>query len=114
MLFPLFLPLPSIFARWMSPYALLSMRCALYIMLVDITSPVEIRNKYHFRADFNSQLDLVLKSEEGGDVSDFITNGEWFLLGKLSACCCTIIPIFKSPAKFVCGIFSFYCAVEIK
>ena len=28
------------------------------------------------------QLDLVLNSEEGGDLSDFITNGEWYLLGK--------------------------------
>ncbi|KAJ8955313.1 hypothetical protein NQ318_003406, partial [Aromia moschata] len=27
------------------------------------------------------QLDLVLNSEEGGDLSDFITNGEWYLLG---------------------------------
>nr|CAI5853039.1 unnamed protein product [Callosobruchus analis] len=30
---------------------------------------------------FFSQLDLVLNSEEGGDLSDFITNGEWYLLG---------------------------------
>ncbi|XP_024085259.1 neuronal acetylcholine receptor subunit alpha-7 isoform X2 [Cimex lectularius] len=28
-----------------------------------------------------NQLDLVLKSEDGGDLSNFITNGEWFLLG---------------------------------
>lgn len=28
------------------------------------------------------QLDLILKSDEGGDISDFITNGEWFLIGK--------------------------------
>ncbi|KAK9718867.1 Neurotransmitter-gated ion-channel transmembrane region [Popillia japonica] len=28
-----------------------------------------------------NQLDLVLKSEEGGDLSDFITNGEWYLIG---------------------------------
>ncbi|KAJ9576118.1 hypothetical protein L9F63_007005, partial [Diploptera punctata] len=27
------------------------------------------------------QLDLVLNSEEGGDLSDFITNGEWYLIG---------------------------------
>nr|XP_018900425.1 PREDICTED: neuronal acetylcholine receptor subunit alpha-7 [Bemisia tabaci] len=27
------------------------------------------------------QLDLQLKSEEGGDLSDFIPNGEWYLLG---------------------------------
>lgn len=27
------------------------------------------------------QLDLVLNSEDGGDLSDFITNGEWYLLG---------------------------------
>jgi len=30
------------------------------------------------------QLDLVLNSETGGDLSDFITNGEWYLLGKLT------------------------------
>lgn len=27
------------------------------------------------------QLDLVLNSEKGGDLSDFITNGEWYLIG---------------------------------
>lgn len=27
------------------------------------------------------QLDLVLNSEDGGDLSDFITNGEWYLIG---------------------------------
>uniref|UniRef100_A0A1B6CC32 Neurotransmitter-gated ion-channel transmembrane domain-containing protein n=1 Tax=Clastoptera arizonana TaxID=38151 RepID=A0A1B6CC32_9HEMI len=28
-----------------------------------------------------NQLNLELKSESGGDLSDFITNGEWYLLG---------------------------------
>ncbi|KAL3289864.1 hypothetical protein HHI36_023255 [Cryptolaemus montrouzieri] len=28
-----------------------------------------------------NQIDLVLNSEEGGDLSDFITNGEWYLIG---------------------------------
>nr|ACP31295.1 nicotinic acetylcholine receptor a6 subunit isoform XIX [Tribolium castaneum] len=28
-----------------------------------------------------SLLDLVLNSESGGDLSDFITNGEWYLIG---------------------------------
>ncbi|XP_070505039.1 neuronal acetylcholine receptor subunit alpha-7 isoform X3 [Chironomus tepperi] len=28
-----------------------------------------------------NQLDLVLNSDEGGDLSDFITNGEWYLIG---------------------------------
>ncbi|KAL5281536.1 CHRNA7.2 family protein [Megaselia abdita] len=28
-----------------------------------------------------NQLDLVLNSEDGGDLSDFITNGEWYLIG---------------------------------
>ncbi|KAL1492785.1 hypothetical protein ABEB36_010978 [Hypothenemus hampei] len=28
-----------------------------------------------------NQLDLVLNSETGGDLSDFITNGEWYLIG---------------------------------
>lgn len=33
-------------------------------------------------SNIHTQLDLILKSEEGGDISDFITNGEWFLIGK--------------------------------
>ncbi|KYM81935.1 Acetylcholine receptor subunit alpha-type acr-16 [Atta colombica] len=28
-----------------------------------------------------NQLDLVLNSQEGGDLSDFIMNGEWYLIG---------------------------------
>lgn len=28
------------------------------------------------------QLDLQLQDESGGDISSFITNGEWDLLGK--------------------------------
>ncbi|XP_072401927.1 neuronal acetylcholine receptor subunit alpha-7 isoform X5 [Diabrotica undecimpunctata] len=28
-----------------------------------------------------NQLDLVLNSPDGGDLSDFITNGEWYLIG---------------------------------
>ncbi|XP_017892843.1 neuronal acetylcholine receptor subunit alpha-7 isoform X1 [Ceratina calcarata] len=28
-----------------------------------------------------NQVDLVLSSEDGGDLSDFITNGEWYLIG---------------------------------
>lgn len=28
------------------------------------------------------QLDLQLQDEAGGDISSFITNGEWDLLGK--------------------------------
>ena len=28
------------------------------------------------------QLDLALKDEKGGDISSFITNGEWDLIGK--------------------------------
>ncbi|XP_024947813.1 acetylcholine receptor subunit alpha-type acr-16 isoform X2 [Cephus cinctus] len=28
-----------------------------------------------------NQLDLVLNSEDGGDLSDFIMNGEWYLIG---------------------------------
>lgn len=29
------------------------------------------------------QLDLQLQDEAGGDISSFVTNGEWELLGKL-------------------------------
>uniref|UniRef100_A0A182J3H7 Nicotinic acetylcholine receptor subunit alpha 6 n=1 Tax=Anopheles atroparvus TaxID=41427 RepID=A0A182J3H7_ANOAO len=28
-----------------------------------------------------NQLDLILNSNDGGDLSDFITNGEWYLIG---------------------------------
>lgn len=35
------------------------------------------------------QLDLVLNSEAGGDLSDFITNGEWYLLGEYFLFYCT-------------------------
>ena len=28
------------------------------------------------------QLDLQLQDEAGGDISSFVTNGEWDLLGK--------------------------------
>ncbi|KYN17440.1 Neuronal acetylcholine receptor subunit alpha-7 [Trachymyrmex cornetzi] len=31
--------------------------------------------------DFPIDLDLVLNSQEGGDLSDFIMNGEWYLIG---------------------------------
>ncbi|XP_031623467.1 neuronal acetylcholine receptor subunit alpha-7 [Contarinia nasturtii] len=40
-----------------------------------------------------NMLDLVLKSEEGGDISDFITNGEWFLLG---------MPGIKNTINYAC------------
>lgn len=30
---------------------------------------------------FHSQLDVQLQDEAGGDISSFITNGEWDLLG---------------------------------
>nr|ABJ09675.1 nicotinic acetylcholine receptor subunit 6 isoform VIII [Musca domestica] len=33
-----------------------------------------------------NQLDLVLSSEDGGDLSDFITNGEWYLIGTYFNC----------------------------
>ena len=32
---------------------------------------------------YHLQLDLTLQSEEGGDISNFNTNGEWDLLGML-------------------------------
>ncbi|KDR22512.1 Acetylcholine receptor subunit alpha-type acr-16 [Zootermopsis nevadensis] len=34
-----------------------------------------------------NQLDLVLNSEKGGDLSDFITNGEWYLIENMYQCC---------------------------
>jgi len=31
---------------------------------------------------YSLQLDLSMKDDEGGDLSSFITNGEWELIGK--------------------------------
>ena len=42
---------------------------------------------------FLFQLDLEMKSEDGGDLSNFITNGEWYLLGKLTIAQRTIIQL---------------------
>lgn len=36
-----------------------------------------------FNGMFMFQLDLQLQDDAGGDVSSFITNGEWDLLGKV-------------------------------
>lgn len=44
--------------------------------------------RLHFDMNLNKrffilfQLDLQLQDESGGDISSFITNGEWELLGK--------------------------------
>ena len=32
------------------------------------------------------QLDLALKDKNGGDISSFIMNGEWDLIGKILVC----------------------------
>ncbi|XP_066255084.1 neuronal acetylcholine receptor subunit alpha-7 isoform X3 [Euwallacea similis] len=40
-----------------------------------------------------NQLDLVLNSEAGGDLSDFITNGEWYLIG---------MPGIKNTITYAC------------
>ncbi|XP_066157966.1 neuronal acetylcholine receptor subunit alpha-7 isoform X4 [Euwallacea fornicatus] len=40
-----------------------------------------------------NQLDLVLNSETGGDLSDFITNGEWYLIG---------MPGIKNTITYAC------------
>lgn len=63
------------------------------------------------------QLDLVLKSEEGGDISDFITNGEWFLLGKFSLKSfpySTLASIFNNTYINFVGCWSFYFTLNLK
>ena len=35
-----------------------------------------------FVSDLFFQLDLRLNSESGGDISTYVTNGEWDLIGK--------------------------------
>jgi len=43
------------------------------------------------------QLDLTLQTEEGGDISNFNTNGEWDLLGK-------VFLFLSALTVFVCSI----------
>lgn len=58
------------------------------------------------------QLDLQLQSEDGGDISSFITNGEWDLLGKplslrwvqTERC---LIYFYLKPIKIYCRILIF-------
>ena len=37
--------------------------------------------KYRIKSYYIFQLDLALKDENGGDISSFISNGEWDLIG---------------------------------
>jgi len=39
---------------------------------------------------FHLQLDVQLQDEAGGDISSFITNGEWDLLGKFFVLLCIL------------------------
>lgn len=39
----------------------------------------------NFFFTFIFQLDLKLNSEKGGDISTYVTNGEWDLIGKSSS-----------------------------
>ena len=48
---------------------------------ITIVNPIFSSNEY---ASTLLQLDLALKDEKGGDISSFITNGEWDLIGKNS------------------------------
>lgn len=45
--------------------------------IISVQLPLPLQTK-----SMELQLDLVLNSETGGDLSDFITNGEWYLLGE--------------------------------
>lgn len=45
--------------------------------IISVNIPLPLQTK-----SMELQLDLVLNSEAGGDLSDFITNGEWYLLGE--------------------------------
>ena len=39
--------------------------------------------KYRIKSYYIFQLDLALKDENGGDISSFISNGEWDLIGNV-------------------------------
>lgn len=47
----------------------------------------DLSNDKYETNNFPIQLDLVLKDENGGDLSDFITNGEWYLIGEFILMC---------------------------
>ena len=60
------------------------------------------RNHEHHNVNFyqtedylvqNFQLDLKLKSDEGGDTSTYILNGEWDLIGRVGTVNCFLYPI---------------------
>lgn len=62
--------------------------------------------------NFPIQLDLVLKDEAGGDLSDFITNGEWYLIGEFISMwyvTCDVLVIRKYLA-----IWLSYCRSTIR
>lgn len=51
-------------------------------------STLQLKWQYFFSLflpKINLQLDLQLQDETGGDISSFVTNGEWDLLGKFFA-----------------------------
>jgi hypothetical protein len=43
-----------------------------------------IREIFNVSFFYSLQLDLQLQDDAGGDISSFVTNGEWDLLGKYS------------------------------
>lgn len=125
-----------LFRIFFSPLLLLS--CVWPISMFGTSSPAEYRitNNKFYAVEKNThtqthtrttnvicvwilvlQLDLVLKSEEGGDISDFITNGEWFLLGKFSLKSfpySTLASIFNNTYINFVGCWSFFLYIEFK
>jgi hypothetical protein len=67
----------------------------------------------------HSQLDLTLQSEEGGDISNFNTNGEWDLLGMATVTTCTRLPLLfmfglLSKRAALLNFFSCHCSLLIQ
>ena len=57
----------------------------------------------------HSQLDLTLQSEEGGDISNFNTNGEWDLLGMATVTARTRLPLSYFFFFLSVAPFKFFC-----
>lgn len=67
----------------------------------------------------HSQLDLTLQSEEGGDISNFNTNGEWDLLGMATVTTCTRLSLIfmfglLSKRAALLQFFSCHCSLLIQ
>lgn len=67
---------------WFSGMYISFMQTYILINLSQQIHDLKINNKINFDFLLIWQLDLQLQDEMGGDLSSFVTNGEWELLGE--------------------------------